>query len=166
MRLFGVAYVVTAALAVYRMAKDMRTYYTARRAHATTRKKAIYAFDIFIGYTVSCGPTSMTGVSQLGRYRPEIYITDWTMPHDIVNKVNALIAERLSSVKMTISNTKADFFCHIFARCSTKTGGSIFGKSDDRYIRFNYETYLPADLMPCGRSAKKALAGLPKRIYM
>lgn len=166
MRLFGVAYFITAALAVYRMAKDMRTYYTARRAHATTRKKAIYAFDIFLGHTVSCGPTSMTGVSQFGRYRPEIYITDWTMPHDIVNKVNELIAERLSSVTMTISNTRADFFCHIWARCSTKTVKSVCGQSDDLYIQFNSETYLPAELMPCGRSAKKALAGLPKRIYM
>lgn len=165
MRLFGVAYAVTAALAVYRIVKDMRTYYMARRAHATTRKTARYMFNICLGYTVVCGQTGMTGCLQFGRYHPVVYITDWTMSNDIVKKVNALIDERLGNVTMKVSNTNAAFCCHIFARC-TESVQFIFGKSDDRYIQFNDETSLPADLVPCCRSAKKALAGLPKRIYL
>ena len=166
MRLFGVAYAVTAALAVYRMAKDMRTYYTARRVHATTRKKAIFAFDIYFSYTVSCGSTAMTVVSTFGLYRPAVYITDWTMPNDIVKKVKKLIDERIGSITMTVSNTKATFVCHICAQVRQNSVNSDRVTSDDRYIQFEPETYLPADLMPCGRSAKKALTGLPKRIYM
>lgn len=166
MRLFGVAYAVTAALAVYRMAKDMRTYYTARRVHATTRKKSIFTFDIYMGYTVICGNTVMSSVSTFGLYRPEVYITDWTMSNDIVKKVKKLIDERIGSNTMTVSNTKATFVCQIFAQVRTNPVNSDRVTSDDRYIQFEPETYLPADLMSCGRSAKKALAGLPKRIYM
>ena len=72
MRLFGVAYVVTAALAVYRMVKDMRTYYTARRSHATTRKKAIYSFESILLSILEMRPLNWRVLSKK-RYRRLIY---------------------------------------------------------------------------------------------
>jgi hypothetical protein len=113
-----------------------------------------------------CGSTAMTGVSPFGLYCPAVYITDWTMPNDIVKKVKKLIDERIGSITMTVSNTKATFVCQIFAQVRQNPVNSDRVTSDDRYIQFEPETYLLADLMSCGRSARKALAGLPKRIYM
>ena len=163
MKIYCVAYALTAALAVYRTVKNMRKrkVYTHQAMSYTTYRARRLHFDLIMGYSVDTGTVQMVGMARLATYSPVAVFTSCTSGAHIKDKVNEHIKQLTDPLTLTLRDgNMATYSCSVFA------GVSILDCRVGPAFHSVHECYVPRKLTPKYQELQKALAKLPEKIYV
>lgn len=163
MRLYGVAYAMVAAMAVYRTVTGLRKLGTYKRKFALTNGGCIQAHvDIFMGFSCDTGTIVMTGTTRIIKYCPIVYYTGYPTSSDVKDTVAQLIENTVSHVNMMVHDGKYVLRCIVYPSVHRLVAPAA---SIPYYVDVG-EGYAPSKIMPIYHQLKKALKKLPAKIYV
>lgn len=163
MKLYGVAYAMVAAMAVYRTVTGLRKLGTYKRKSALTNGGCIQAHVyIFMGFSCDAGTIVMNSTTRLIKYCPMIYYTGHPSAPNVKDTIAQLVEKTISHINMTVHDGKYVFRCIVYPSFQRLGVPS----ASIPYYADSGEGYAPSKIMPIYNQLTKALKKLPAKIYV